>query len=72
MCEMVGKPDLSFGDAATAASGAEFFLRKTFTIRAKDIPDRLKDADWYQPGMASIDLEIRDCLTEELVYHGSN
>jgi hypothetical protein len=67
LCEMVGKPDLSFGDAANAVSGAEYFVRKTFTIRAEDIP-----AYWYQPGMVDIELEIRDCFTEGPVCTGSD
>jgi hypothetical protein len=71
-CEMVGSPDLSSGDAATAILGAEYFVRKTFTIRAEDIPDRLKDADWYQPGMVEIKLKIRDCFTEGTVCTGSD
>ena len=72
LCEMVGQPDLSLRDDANALPGIEYFVRKSFTIRAEDIPDRLKDADWYQPGMVRIELERRDCLTEELVCHGSN
>ncbi len=72
LCEMVGRPNLSLRDDANALPGIAYFVRKSFTIREEDIPDHLKDANWYQPGMVNIDLEIRDCLTEELVCHGSN
>lgn len=62
LCRAVSVEISSFVNSAFRAT--EYHLLKEYVIRAEDVPQRLKNAPWYQPGIVDMELNQRYCRRE--------
>lgn len=56
LCRMVGVEDLNFSGHALTE---EYSMISEKVLRQQDIPEELKDSNWYRPGFVDITLDRR-------------
>src|SRR5262245_5418557 len=60
LCRRVGVADPRTA-VGQPPSLLEYVIDRSSIIKREDIPDDLRDTDWYKPGYALIEIERRSC-----------
>ncbi len=63
LCRKVGVDDFGFDDSIGAI---EYVVTSQHTIREEDIPDRLRNTEWFRPGYEEIHILERLCSKMEV------